>query len=339
MAFLQSSRPAHVFAFGAGVFALAVFVGAPYLFATSYQRSLLAAAIDATPPPPVLNRVDYDQRMLGLAHINLASTTLATVPFMNASSTASTTPRLLAVTTASSSVSIAGKRWPAPAAYPLVGALLPFDGIVAYYGNFYSTNMGVLGQYPPAEMLARLASTTSAWQAADPSTKAVPAIDYIAVVAQGSAGADGKYRARMPDDQIEEAITLAKAANGIVVLDVQVGQSTVESELPLLAPYLALPQVHLALDPEFAMKSGQRPGSIIGSMDAVDINWAARYLAQIVDANHLPPKVLLIHRFTEAMVTHPELITPLPEVQVVMDMDGFGTQSAEDRHLYQHRRA
>ena len=89
--------------------------------------------------------------------------------------------------------------------YPLAGALLPFNRIVAYYGNFYSTGMGVLGQYPPAVMLAMLASTTALWQAADPSTPVIPAIDYIAVTAQGSAGADGKYRARMPDSQMDEA--------------------------------------------------------------------------------------------------------------------------------------
>ena len=30
--------------------------------------------------------------------------------------------------------------------YPNPGALLPFHRIVAYYGNFYSTHMGVLGE-------------------------------------------------------------------------------------------------------------------------------------------------------------------------------------------------
>ena len=47
-------------------------------------------------------------------------------------------------------------RWPVKAAYPNAGAILPFKRIVAYYGNFYSKQMGVLGEYPPKEMLARL---------------------------------------------------------------------------------------------------------------------------------------------------------------------------------------
>ena len=47
-------------------------------------------------------------------------------------------------------------RWPAKTAYPNPGAILPFKRIVAYYGNLYSKNMGVLGEYPPDEMLKRL---------------------------------------------------------------------------------------------------------------------------------------------------------------------------------------
>ena len=62
-------------------------------------------------------------------------------------------------------------------------------------------------------------------------------------------------------------------------------------------------------------------------MSASDIDWAANYLANIVDQNHLPPKILVVHRFTEDMVTNYKTITPLPEVEVVMDMDGWGSQA------------
>src|SRR3989344_5567788 len=87
-----------------------------------------------------------------------------------------------------------------------------------------------------------------------------------------------------------------------------------------------MPQVHLAIDPEFSMKHGERPGTVIGTFDAVDVNYAAQYLAGIVRDNHLPPKVLIVHRFTQSMVTNYENIVPLPEVQIVMDMDGFGSK-------------
>jgi len=174
-------------------------------------------------------------------------------------------------------------------------------------------------------VLSKLAVDVKAWQDADPTTPVIPAIHYIATTAQKYAGSDGKHISRMPASQIQKAIDLAKQANAIVFLDVQLGQSNVQTELPLLEPYLKLPQVHLGLDPEFAMKAGKTPGTVVGTMDASQINWAAQYLAQIVRDNNLPPKILVVHRFTQDMVTNARDIKPLPEVQIVMDMDGWGT--------------
>ena len=42
---------------------------------------------------------------------------------------------------------------------------------------------------------------------------------------------------------------------------------------------------HLGIDPEFSMrKSGKKPGSVIGTFDAADINWTSEYLAKLVKA-------------------------------------------------------
>jgi hypothetical protein len=218
-------------------------------------------------------------------------------------------------------------RWPVKAAYPNGGALLPFNRIIAYYGNLYSTKMGVLGQYPEDEMLRRLMAEVKKWEAADPETPVIPALHYIAVVAQGSAGADGKYRARMPSAEIDKVLAMAQKINAIVFLDIQVGFSTVQAEVPLLEKYLQMPNVHLGLDPEFSMKSGIRPGKIVGTLDAADVNFAAEYLAKIVRENNLPPKILVVHRYTRPMLTNSKNIKPLPEVQIVVHMDGWGGQA------------
>jgi hypothetical protein len=215
--------------------------------------------------------------------------------------------------------------WPVDSPYPDSGAVLPFKRIVAYYGNFYSKRMGVLGEYTPDKVLSMLESTAKAWAAADPSTPVVPAVDYIAVAAQNVPWKDGKYRFRMPAKQIDKAISMGDRIHGLVFLDVQTGWSTVEAEVPRLAPYLKMPNVELALDPEFALVEGKRPGTRVGTMNAAEINYAARFLAKIVQENHLPPKILVVHRFTERMVTDFRDIKPLPEVQIVMDMDGFGS--------------
>jgi hypothetical protein len=290
------------------------------LFSTTYD-SVVDGIHKKIEPKKVLDFDDYDQRMLVLATASstivfkeqMASSTATNV----GTSTGTTTPKKVSI-------------WSAKAVYPNVGAILPFKRIVAYYGNFLSTKMGVLGEYPADEMLAKLRAEVKKWEEADPTTPVMPAIDYIAVTAQSSAGPAGKYRLRMPDKEIDHAIDLASQVNGIVILEIQAGLSDLASELPELEKYLKMPQVHLALDPEFYMKTGARPGTVIGTMDAYDINYAANYLAKLVVANNLPPKVLIVHRFTYAMVTNYKNIKPLPEVQIVMDMDGWGSPAKKN---------
>ncbi|HLZ89239.1 MAG TPA: hypothetical protein VKQ52_18410, partial [Puia sp.] len=218
-------------------------------------------------------------------------------------------------------------RWPAKTVYPNPGAVLPFKRIIAYYGNLYSKNMGILGEYPPDEMLRRLKIELKKWQEADTSIPVVPALHYIAVTAQGSPGKDGKYRARMPFKQIDSVLHIAARINALVFLDVQVGFSNVEAEIPLLEKYLKMPNVHLGIDPEFSMKSGKRPGTVIGTMDASDINFCSDYLTRLAKENNLPPKILVVHRFTKNMVTNTQKVHVSKEVQVVLDMDGWGPVS------------
>ncbi|MBP9803022.1 MAG: hypothetical protein KBD14_01795 [Candidatus Pacebacteria bacterium] len=215
--------------------------------------------------------------------------------------------------------------WPKKTVYPKDGAILPFNRIVAYYGNLYSKKMGVLGEYEESVMLEKLANTVKEWELADPSTPVIPAIHYIATVAQGEAGKDGKYRARMPDSEIQKVLKIAEKANAIVFLDIQVGLSNIQNELPYFKKYLELPNVHLGIDPEFSMKTGVRPGKVVGTMDGeTDVNFAINYLSQIVKEYNLPPKVLVVHRYTRNMLTNSQKIKPTEEVQVVIHMDGWG---------------
>jgi len=208
--------------------------------------------------------------------------------------------------------------------YPLNGAILPFKRVVAFYGNLYSKKMGALGEYAPREMWEKLNAEVKAWEEADPSTPVQPAIHYIAVVAQGIPMKDGKYCKRMPDQQIDSALTIARMGNAIVFLDIQVGLSNVQNEVPLLEKYLKMPNVHLGIDPEFSMKEGHVPGKKIGTMNADDINFCTEYLAKLVKENNLTPKMLIVHRFTQGMVRNYKNIVLRPEVQVVMNMDGWG---------------
>jgi hypothetical protein len=184
--------------------------------------------------------------------------------------------------------------------------------------------MGILGELPPDQMLAKLDREVEAWNAADPETSVQPALHLIAVVAQGSPGTAGKYRARMDSALIEKVYGWAKSKNALLFLDVQVGQGTLQEELPRLTPFLKRPDVHLAIDPEFSMKHGHVPGTRIGTYDAEDVNYASSLLQDLVTREQLPPKILVVHRFTRDMLTGYKRIKLDPRVQIVIDMDGWG---------------
>lgn len=229
--------------------------------------------------------------------------------------------------------------WPvAHDVYPLEGAILPFKRIVCYYGNLYSKNMGALGEYPPKEMWRMLKDEMAAWQAADPDTPVIPAIHYIAATAQIGPMRDSTYRMRMPEHQIDSALAIAKMEDALLFLDVQVGHSTVLKEAQALEKYLKMPHVHFGIDPEFSMKEGHVPGRKIGTFDAEDINIVTNYLAQLVKDNNLPPKILVVHRFTQGMVTNYQNIKLRPEVQIVMDMDGWGGPALKNNTYEQYIR-
>jgi hypothetical protein len=268
--------------------------------AATVERESTAVARDVASPakdtstlpfiPSNIDTADYNQRMLALSNNDV------------------------------------NKKWPAKGPYPLAGALLPYNRIVAFYGNLYSKKMGILGELPKDEMIKKLMEEVEKWKAADSTMPVIPALHYIAITAQGSAGRDGKHRLRMPFHQIDTIMNWAKEINAEVFLDVQVAHSTVNAEVPTLETYLKLPNVHLGIDPEFSLKNGEIPGSRIGSFNEDDINFTVDYLTALVKKNNLPPKILIVHRFTQGMITGYEKIKKTPEVQVVIDMDGWGSK-------------
>jgi hypothetical protein len=214
--------------------------------------------------------------------------------------------------------------WPVKGPTPLPGSILPARRIIAYYGNPLSTGMGILGQVPPDSMLRALDREVAAWTRIDPATPAVPALHLIVLVANGFPGPAGRYRTRHDSAMIERVHGWARSRNALLFLDLQIGQSTLQYELPWIEKFLVRPDVHLGIDPEFAMKHGGIPGRRVGTYDAADINYATSFLADLVEKHNLPPKILVVHRFTRGGVTNASRIVLDPRVQFVMHMDGFG---------------
>lgn len=211
--------------------------------------------------------------------------------------------------------------------------VLPYHRVIAFYGNPRSTRMGILGEIPPDQMMAKLEQVAAQWNAADSTLPVRPALHLIVTVAQPAPGRDGMYRLRHGDALIQPVAEWAESKGWLLFLDLQVGRSTVAKELEWLIPWLRKPYVHLGLDPEFAMPPDGVPGRRIGSMDAAAVNDAVDLLARLVDEGGLPPKMLVVHRFTTKMLTNHEKIRMDPRVQVVLHMDGFGSPALK-RSIY-----
>lgn len=207
--------------------------------------------------------------------------------------------------------------------------LLPDYRILAFYGHPHTPDLGILGQHGKAELLELLNEEAAGYERADPDTPVMPAFEVIASVAQGEAGADGTWLAQTDEETIRDYIAFTQANDILLILDVQLGRTSIQDEWEFIAPYMTEPNVHLAIDPEFAMGEDQVPGVDIGSIDAEDIAFAQEQLSDVVAENDLPPKVLIVHRFTDGMVTNAGDLDEVDGVQLVVDVDGFGDPASK----------
>ena len=206
------------------------------------------------------------------------------------------------------------------------GGILPSNRILAFYGFPGDANMGILGEYDMQRLLEMLNQQASEYEAADPSHPVVIAFEVIGSVAQPNPQADGSYLLEAPSSVLDDYAQFTKDNGLLMIIDAQIGRRGVADDVKALQQWLRLDHVHLALDPEFSFtKDGEAPGqNIIGGVDASDVQWAQQYLVDLAATEGLPPKVLIVHQFTEKMISNKDQIVPMRGVQLVIDADGFG---------------
>jgi hypothetical protein len=172
----------------------------------------------------------------------------------------------------------------------------------------------------------------------DPTHPVVSAFDFVTPVAQPVPMDDGSWVYRQPSSSIEHYIRLANDNHMLFFFDMQIGHSPIQKEIERLWPYLQLPGVDLALDPEFDMPPGGVPSQVFGRMYASEINGVINQLAQLVKTQHLPPKTLIIHQFLQEMLPDWQKIQLRNGVQVITCVDGFGSPAAkmDDYHMFNH---
>lgn len=202
--------------------------------------------------------------------------------------------------------------------------LFPARRIVALYGTPGTPALGVLGHQGLAASIAR-AKATAAQYARLVKVPVIPAFEIIATVAQASPGPHRTYSFESSVSSLRPWVTAASKSGMYVTLDLQPGRADLLAQAKRYQSLLKLPNVGLALDPEWKLQPGQLPLHQIGSVSITEVNSVVSWLASLTARYHLPQKLLELHEFRLSMIQDIwRLDTRLDDLAIVINMDGQG---------------
>ena len=205
--------------------------------------------------------------------------------------------------------------------------LFPGHRVVAFYGAPHAPGLGVLGAGTPDGIWPRLHRQAEPYVTAK--RPVLPAYELITYLATGSRGNQGNFSSRLPNRTIDQYARAAKRHHGLLILDIQPGRGQFLTDARTLTPWLRLPYVGLAIDPEWKLYGGQLPLSGIGHTSAHVVNHLSHWLNHLTRVNHLPQKLLLVHQFTDSMVTDKAHVVGRKHLSVVFNVDGLGGRAAK----------
>ncbi len=209
--------------------------------------------------------------------------------------------------------------------------VLPSEGkrrFVAFYGHPDTVALGALGEQGPEATLERMAPFFEAY-AADGS-QVIPTFEMIASVASAGPTEGDDYSYEWPPETFLPWIETAEANDGYVMLDLQSGRDDFLTQAMQYEELLEIPFVGLALDPEWRLEPDEVHLRQVGHVEAAEVNQVVNWLADLVRDNGLPQKMMIVHQFRTAMIQNRQDIIERPEIQMIIQMDGDGTEPQKD---------
>jgi hypothetical protein len=203
--------------------------------------------------------------------------------------------------------------------------LFPGRRLVAIYGHPGDDNLGVLGEQSVGAAVQRVRDVAAGYNGVSPEL-VIPTFEIITTVASSEAGADGDYSLESTLDHVRPWVDAAGAAGFYVVLDLQPGYTDFLTQARRYEELLARPYVGLALDPEWRLAPGERHLRDIGQVSADEVNRVTSWLADLTRRHALPQKLLLLQQFRLDMLPDRAAIHVPPELAMVVQMDGLGSQ-------------
>ena len=214
---------------------------------------------------------------------------------------------------------------PAPATLP-DGRSTVFGGgrfLVTYYGTAGTGALGVLGKTSPARMQRQLHRAGTSFARAGRPVQLV--YELIVTIADRHPGKDGDFSHEISRQQVAPYLRAAHRNDALLLLDIQPGHADFLSAAKRWRWALRDPWVGLALDPEWRMSGHDVPGQVIGHVGAGEVNRTSAWLSRLVERDHLPQKLFVLHQFRTAMIEHIGQIKARPGLAMVQHVDGFGT--------------
>jgi hypothetical protein len=204
--------------------------------------------------------------------------------------------------------------------------LFPGRRIIALYGHAAEPLLGVMGEQPPQDAVARARDLAARYEPVS-DVPVIPAFEIIVTVAAEEPGPSGGYSYYSDPAQVTPWIDAIVDAGGYAVIDIQPGRETLLQQAQHYADLLKNPSVGLALDPEWRLGPEDQPMADIGHVDASEINDVAAWLEDLVVAERLPQKLLMVHQFQLQMIRNRDsMVTGTDHVSVAVHCDGHGTQ-------------
>jgi hypothetical protein len=199
--------------------------------------------------------------------------------------------------------------------------VFPRYRLVGYAGVTGASTLGRLGTGPLDQRVAEIERMAKPYAAG---REILPVVEVIASVVQGSPGRDGKYRVRLSDAQIAKYLKAARKHRAVMLLNLQPGRSEFITEVKAFEKWLKEPDIGVALDPEWAMDQGQRPGGVYGHTTGAELDEVARYLADLVKQYDLPEKVMVYHQVARSVVRRESGLKDHDGVAMIKSVDGLG---------------
>jgi hypothetical protein len=209
--------------------------------------------------------------------------------------------------------------------------IVPMHRIVALYGHPGVPSLGALGQQGLSASITRAKQLAASYRALS-TASVVPAFEIIATVATAAPGADGSYSSETPVASLRPWVQAATAAGLYVILDLQPGRASLLAQAKVYQSLLRMPNVGLALDPEWKLQQRQLPLQQIGSVSITEVNGVVSWLAQLTAQDRLPQKLLVLHEFKLGEIGDEQrLATSNDSLAIVVDMDGQGTPAMKQQ--------